>query len=179
MFALPEGARLLPVFGKMATVSKARVVRGHRAKNMDLPLRREELVYGSDGFSLIWPDHSNITIRFSELAAALCYEDGGLHLIGSDAVEIMVEPALWRDGVSICRKIRQADSSTAAYRPGRPSCQYHSYADIHSMATILGAFSQLSAKYQWSAFILVWLHLSICCYRVNNVLVCMGNELFA
>jgi hypothetical protein len=107
MFALPGEARLLPGFGKMAPVSIAPVVRGPWAIHMDSPVRPEKLVYSPDGVSLLLPDGSHYTVRFSELAAALCYEDGGVHLIGSDAVSIMVEPTLWRDGQNISSRIRE------------------------------------------------------------------------
>jgi hypothetical protein len=107
MFALPREARLLPCFGKMAPVSIAPVVRGPWAIHMDSPVRPEKLVYSPDGVSLLLPDGSHYTVRFSELAAALCYEDGGVHLIGSDAVSIMVEPTLWRDGQNISSRIRE------------------------------------------------------------------------
>jgi hypothetical protein len=39
------------------------------------------------------------------LAAVLCYEDGGVHLIGSDAAAVMIEPTLWRNGTAICSEI--------------------------------------------------------------------------
>ena len=107
MFALPGGAKLLPGFGKMAPASIAPVVQGRWAKHMDSPVRREKLVYGSDGVSLLQPDGSHHTVRFSELAAVLSYEDGGVHLIGSDAAYLMVEPTLWRDGQSICSMVRE------------------------------------------------------------------------
>jgi zinc protease len=106
MFALPGGAKLLPGFGTMVPGSMAPVVQGHRAKNMDSPIRREELVYGPDGVSVVWPNGSHGTIRFSELAAALSYEDGCVQLIGYDATWVAVEPSLWRDGPGICRQIR-------------------------------------------------------------------------
>jgi hypothetical protein len=107
MFALPGEAKVLPCFGTMVPVSSVPVVQGDRAKNMDAPVQQEELVYGPDGVSLVWPDGSHRTVRYSQLAAVLSYDDGGLNLIGFDASGIMVEPTLWRDGPSICRKIHQ------------------------------------------------------------------------
>jgi zinc protease len=107
MFALPGEASVRTWFGEKAPVSKARVVQGRKPLNLDAPIRREQLVHGPDGVSIIWPDGSHSTVRYSELAAALCYEDGGVRLVGSDASTVMVEPTLWRGGPSICRKIRE------------------------------------------------------------------------
>jgi hypothetical protein len=107
MFALPGETRLLPGFGNMAPISIAPVVGGPWAIHKDSPVQPEKLVYSPDGVSLLLPDGSHSTVRFSGLAAALCYEDGGVLLIGSDAVSIMVEPTLWRDGQNISSGIRE------------------------------------------------------------------------
>jgi zinc protease len=105
IFALPEGASLLPCFGKMATSSTAPIVDGQKAIHMDSPIQREVLVYSSDGVSVCSPDGSHHTVRFSELAAVLSYEDGGLLLIGTDGWTVTIEPTLWRNGMAICSKI--------------------------------------------------------------------------
>jgi hypothetical protein len=107
MFALPGGASILPCFGEMAPASMAPIVHGQRAKNMDAPIETEELVHGPDGVSIVCPHGSHYTVRFSDLAAALSYEDGRVFLIGRDAAGIIIEPTLWRDGPSICREIRE------------------------------------------------------------------------
>ena len=41
-----------PGFGTKAPISTATAVQGRKAKRLDSPIRREELVYGPDGVSL-------------------------------------------------------------------------------------------------------------------------------
>jgi hypothetical protein len=107
MFALPSGVPIMPYFGNKTPISTWPVVQGHKAENIDAPIRREELIYGFDGVSFLWADGSHSTVRYSDLAVVLCYEDGGILLVGNDAASVMVEPTLWRDGKYICSKIRE------------------------------------------------------------------------
>jgi zinc protease len=107
IFALPPEVPLFPCFGKKIPGSPEILVTGPWAVNLDAPIRQEKLVYGPDGVSFIWPNGSHTTVLYSALAAVLCYEDGGLRLIGKDAAHIMIEPTLWRDGKEICRAICQ------------------------------------------------------------------------
>jgi hypothetical protein len=105
IFALPSEVPIQPWMGKVTPTSTAAPVQGHKALGVDAPIQDNWLVYGSDGVSLVWPDGRHHTVRYSELAAALCYEDGAVHLIGSDAALLKVEPTLWRNGKSICSSI--------------------------------------------------------------------------
>ncbi len=107
LFALPSKAKARPSMGVQAPPSNGPAVEGREVPNMDAPIRRERLVYGPDGASIRWPDGSHITARYSDLAAALYYEDGCICLISSDATFVVIEPTLWRNGASICRAIRE------------------------------------------------------------------------
>ena len=107
MFALPSGVPLQPCFGERASVSKGSIVQGRVIQCVDAPICPERLTYGPDGVSLLFPDDSHCTVRYSELAAALYYQDGGVCLIGIDAATVTVEPTLWRGGKSVCQQIRE------------------------------------------------------------------------
>ena len=78
---------------------------GRRIKHRDLPIRAEVLFYGADGVSFHGSDGSQLTARYSELAAVLCYPDGALQLISSEAASLMIEPTLWPSGQGICNEI--------------------------------------------------------------------------
>jgi zinc protease len=107
MFALPGKAAMRPWAGKPAPPSSGHAVQGREILSIDAPIQRERLVNGSDGVSVLFPNGSHWTARYSDLAAALYYEDGCVRLIGSDATTVIVEPTLWRDGQNVCRKIRE------------------------------------------------------------------------
>jgi hypothetical protein len=107
MFALPGGAFLQSCFGERASLSVGPVVQGCIAQSVDAPIHRQRLVHGPDGVSVLNPDGSHCTVRYSELAAALYYEDGCVCLIGVDAATVTVEPTLWRGGKSVCHRIRE------------------------------------------------------------------------
>ncbi len=51
------------------------------------------------------PDLSHVSVRYSDLAAALYFDDGCVQLIGSDAIWRNFEPTLWRNGQKHCRSI--------------------------------------------------------------------------
>lgn len=103
--AVPSKAKIEPWMGKAAPASNGAAVEGREIANIDAPIRRERLVYGPDGVSVRWPDGSHITARYSDLAAALYYEDGCICLISSDASFVSIEPTLWRNGAPICQEI--------------------------------------------------------------------------
>ena len=107
IFALPGEASLLPVFGKQAISSIVAPVQGRKTTHRDSPVRPEKLIYGPEGVSIVRPKGPLHTVRYSDLAAAICFPDGGIHLVGNDSTAIMVEPNLWRGGEAICRKIRE------------------------------------------------------------------------
>jgi predicted Zn-dependent peptidase len=107
MFALPSGVPLQPCFGERASLSMGPAVNGPVTQSVDAPICQERLVHGPDGVSILFPDGSHCTVRYSELAAAVYYEDGGVCLIGVDAATVTVEPTLWRGGESVCHRIRE------------------------------------------------------------------------
>jgi predicted Zn-dependent peptidase len=105
IFALPSGAPLLPWCGKKAPISIWPMVNGEVVKNCDHPINSEEILYGSDGVSVHRPNILHVTVKYSDMAAAVSYEDGAIHLFGADGSFIAVEPTLWRNGRKICKKI--------------------------------------------------------------------------
>ena len=107
MFALPSGILLQPWMGRQIPPSKVPAVEGQKVTSLDAPIQQEHLVYGSDGVSVIWPSGLHFTVRYSQLAGALYYDDGCLCLISSDATTVTIEPSLWQNGQNICRKIRE------------------------------------------------------------------------
>jgi hypothetical protein len=107
MFALPGEADLRPLFGEQTPASTGLVVRGRRIRSVDAPIQRHRLVHGPDGVSVVSPDGTDNTVRYSDLAAAVFYNDGGVLLVGLDAAAVSVEPTLWRGGQRVCQEIRE------------------------------------------------------------------------
>ncbi len=105
IFALPGKVKVQPWMGKRIPASVGPAVQGREALGIDAPIQRERLVYGPEGVSVRWPDGSHITIRYSDLAGALHYDDGCICLIGSNAASVTLEPTIWRNGAAICREI--------------------------------------------------------------------------
>lgn len=56
---------------------------------------------------MIFPNNIHCTVLYSELAAALYYEDGCVYLIGIDDTTVQIEPTLWKNGKNICHQIRE------------------------------------------------------------------------
>lgn len=107
IFALPGGVPLQPCFGDRAPASLGAEVEGRVVRSLDAPVSSERLAYGPEGVSLLFPDGSHCTVRYSELAAALYYEDGAVALVGHDAATLLIEPTLWRGGGRVCQQIRE------------------------------------------------------------------------
>lgn len=107
MFAVPSGVPMQRWTGRQVPPSKVPVVDGQKVASLDAPIQKAYLSYSSDGVSIVWPNGSHITARYSQLAGVLDYEDGCVCLIGVDATSVTVEPTLWRDGQKVCRKIRE------------------------------------------------------------------------
>ncbi len=107
MFAVPGEAVIEPWMGKRALISTGSAVKGLVFLSIDAPVRQERLVSAPGGVSIVFPDGSHWTVRYSELAGAPYYEDGCITLIGADATALTIEPTLWRNGHSVCRNIRE------------------------------------------------------------------------
>jgi zinc protease len=105
MFAVPSGVSVRPWMGTRAAISTRAAVQGQEVASMDAPVRRERLVHGAEGVSVRWSDGTHNTVRYSEIAAALRYEDGGLCLVGLDGGSVTIEPTLWREGRKIALEI--------------------------------------------------------------------------
>ncbi len=107
LFAVPSGTPIQKWTGRQVPPSKVAMVDGQKVPHLDAPIQKEALVYSSDGVSIVLPNNLHLTVRYSQLAGALDYEDGCLCLIGADATTVLIEPTLWRDGQKICHKIRE------------------------------------------------------------------------
>jgi hypothetical protein len=105
MYALPSQTPMQSWIGENVEASSVPLVEGRRIKSLEAPVRREVLIHGLDGVSLLWPNGWHTSVRYAELAAALRYEDGGVNLIGHDASSVIVEPTLWQDGARVGREI--------------------------------------------------------------------------
>jgi predicted nucleic acid-binding Zn ribbon protein len=108
MFAMPGMLPIRPWIGESVEASSVPLVEGRRIRALDAPVQREVLIHGPDGVSVLWPNGWYTTVRYSGLAAAVCYEDGYVRLMGHDAAMVIVEPTLWRDGENVCREIRES-----------------------------------------------------------------------
>lgn len=70
-------------------------VDGREKAHVDAPFETDQLVLGAEGVRVRSENHTR-TVRFGTCAALLMLPDGARSLIGRDAVEIPVEPAMWR-----------------------------------------------------------------------------------
>jgi len=105
MFAIPSRIRLQHWLGARIPPSKVPLIEGKRTTSLDAPIQTEQLVFSIDGVSVVWPNGLHFTVRYSQLAGALAYGDGGVCLIGTDATTLTIEPTLWRNGLAICKEI--------------------------------------------------------------------------
>jgi predicted Zn-dependent peptidase len=105
MFALRRDARSQPWMGQAVPPVTQSMVRGRAVSSVDAPVRLEQLIVSDDGVSLLWPNGTHQTVRYSTLVAARAFQDDCIDLVGTDAVFLRVEPRLWRGGHSVCRAI--------------------------------------------------------------------------
>jgi zinc protease len=118
MFALREGARLQEWMGQAIPPCTQAMVTGRAVSSVDAPARLEQLIVSGEGVTVLWPDGSHRTVRYSELVAARSFKDGCVDLVGADAVFLRVEPTLWRRGQSVCRAILEAVPDGLVLRQG-------------------------------------------------------------
>ena len=107
IFSLPPNVKVKPWMGKRALLTSNPALTGRDNLCIDAPIQPVRLVHTPDGVSMKWPDGSHNTILYSNLAAAVQFEDGCLHLVASNANWIAIEPTLWRNGTTICKEIRE------------------------------------------------------------------------
>ncbi len=70
-------------------------VEGRSFKPYDHPVDRRRLLIGPDGVSLV-DGRQVATVRYADCAGMLSWADGARSLFGSDAINIHLEPRLWR-----------------------------------------------------------------------------------
>jgi predicted Zn-dependent peptidase len=105
IFALPPNVKVWPWMGKQANSSHSSPLAGREILCVDAPIQPMRLVHTQEGVSVKWPNGSHNTILYSNLAAVVQFEDGCIHLVGSNANWIAIEPTLWRNGAAICKEI--------------------------------------------------------------------------
>jgi zinc protease len=106
ILALPGKAVIQPFMGELIPFSAGNVVTGQQVRHADAPIITERLVVSPEGVSILYAPDFHITVRYDDLAAALMYDDGGMHLVSSDSTWLRIEPTLWRNGARICGEIR-------------------------------------------------------------------------
>lgn len=108
LYMIPEGYHLMRYGVEAAPTGSRFAVSGqaYRSKTH----RENKLVIGSDGLSMVAPS-SIATVTFDKCVASLAYPDGARSLIGTDGVQINVEPAVF--GVSSA-EMRRIDAAVDA-----------------------------------------------------------------
>src|SRR6266498_256652 len=71
------------------------MVTGKSFKSLDYPADRRRLLIGADGVSLV-EGRQVATVRYAECVGMLSWADGARSLFGPDAINVHVEPRLWR-----------------------------------------------------------------------------------
>jgi hypothetical protein len=106
IFALPGNVKLQHWMGQPATMlNSEQMVQGRNARYIDEQIHRLRLYYSRDGVRLCYPDGGYLNLLYSDLAAALHFDDGCMSLIGPDSRFIILEPTLWHKGQQICQEI--------------------------------------------------------------------------
>jgi hypothetical protein len=108
LFAVPPDVDPQEIMGSRAPLSRGAPVEGEEAASLDAPIVADTLVVGSDGVSVKLAGRMHATVRYARLEGALSYRDGCIRLIGRDGTWLTIEPTMWRDGVRLCREIRES-----------------------------------------------------------------------
>jgi zinc protease len=96
-------------------------VTGRSVKSLDYPVDRRRLLVGSDGLSLV--DGRRVaTVRFADCVGMLAWPDGARSLFGADAMNVHVEPRLWRLPAGALQHVDMAiPPDRVAHLPDRPA----------------------------------------------------------
>jgi hypothetical protein len=96
-------------------------VGGRSFKSQDYPADRRRLVIGPDGLSLV--DGRQIaTVRFADCVGMLSWPDGARSLFGPDAMNVHLEPRLWRLPAAALAQLDLAiPADRVAHLPERPA----------------------------------------------------------
>ena len=125
--ALASGLLMVPVGQSVgragfvpAPVWSSAAVQGRSFRSRDYPADRRRLVVGPEGVSLV--DGRRIaTVRYADCVGMLSWADGARSLFGSDAMNVHVEPRLWRLPRGALQPIDLAvPADRVAHMPDRP-----------------------------------------------------------
>jgi zinc protease len=126
--ALASGLLMVPVGQSVgragfvpAPVWSSAAVKGRSFRSQDHPADRRRLVLGPDGLSLV--DGRRIaTVRYADCVGMLSWADGARSLFGSDAINVHVEPRLWRLPRGALQLVDAAvPADRVAHLPDRPA----------------------------------------------------------
>jgi hypothetical protein len=108
LLVLPDGSGLPEGFTEVPRYSQTRV-EGTAYRPSGFPVRAESrkprLVVGDEGASLVFADAAAATVRWDTLVGVLRWPDGARTLLDLDGFRVHVEPAAWRRGKEIVRKL--------------------------------------------------------------------------
>jgi hypothetical protein len=65
-------------------------------------------IVGGEGASLVFAGGEMVTVRRESLAAALCFDDGALHLLGTDGFHLHLAPEQWRHSKAAFAELERA-----------------------------------------------------------------------
>lgn len=106
IIALPgDTSTGLPWMGTQIAVSTVPPVTGRELRAFNPLANPARLVAGAEGVTLHLPNGFANTVRYGSLAAVLRFDDGSLHLIGSDGLFVAIDPTEWRDGHAACQEV--------------------------------------------------------------------------
>ena len=91
-----------------------------------------QLILGPDGLTRDFGDGKIVTTRYAETAAVLTRPDGQRVLIARDALSIILEPRLWREGFAAVAQIDAATSHMTVPMPARDADAIPSVSRAHS-----------------------------------------------
>jgi zinc protease len=96
-------------------------VTGRLVKSRDYPVDRRRLLIGADGLSLV-DGRQVATVRFADCVGMLAWPDGARSLFGADAMNVHVEPRLWRLPAGALQHVDTAiPPDRVAHLPDRPA----------------------------------------------------------
>jgi zinc protease len=96
-------------------------VTGRSFRSRDYPADRRRLLIGPDGVSLV-DGRQVATVHYADCVGMLSWADGARSLFGSDAINIHVEPRLWRLPRGALEQVDMAiPASRVAHMPDRPA----------------------------------------------------------
>jgi hypothetical protein len=106
-----------------------------------------ELVVGEDGISWVYDADRRRTVRWSDVAACYCLENGVRHVLGTNGYYVSVVPWNWQGGSNLTEIIDAHIRPECRLNTGEGDLQYRrdredpdSVVDVRWLASLTGAF---------------------------------------